>query len=279
MKNGRRNNNNPDAKRRTVTTNSVGQAIDNGGRIRGDERIEPSITGEIDSKRNDSESNVTGSSESTIATKRNTLPTGYYYNPDGELSRIPEGHYIKDGKLRKRRTSGSNGSNASDGDSHRNRSETGDEHTRILENASIWEKPRKVGRRSKKKELTESQQRLTVVALLATGCTAIFTSVKLLTKHEHWELEELEAKILSEALNDAFETLPSKAYEIIIAIIEKWVPWVNLVFVVSAILLPRIEESAKRFEKSHYVESGASYGRNEGTKDNPFTNETVNAVT
>lgn len=91
-----------------------------------------------------------------------------------------------------------------------------------------------------------------MVALLAVGCSAIFTSVALLTKHEHWHLEQQESQHLAAALNDAIATLPVKYYARITEIIEKWIPWINLAFVLSALILPRLDASTKRNEASHY---------------------------
>lgn len=88
-----------------------------------------------------------------------------------------------------------------------------------------------------------------MVAMLAAGSSAIFTSVALLTKHDHWMLREIEAEKLSEALNDALNTLPVKYYEQITGIIEKWIPWINLTFVLGTIVTTRIEDSIKLYEK------------------------------
>lgn len=70
-----------------------------------------------------------------------------------------------------------------------------------------------------------------------------------MTKHDHWSLEREESRVLSEALNDALNTLPVKYYEQITAIIEKWIPWINLTFVLGAIVTTRIEDSIKLYEK------------------------------
>jgi hypothetical protein len=110
-----------------------------------------------------------------------------------------------------------------------------------------------------------------MVTLLASGASAIFTSVALLTKHEHWKLHIEEGKILAEALNDAISTLPEKYYAQVVAIIEGWIPWINLCFVVGAIVIPRIEASAKQIETKHTKPSEPSNQRNEGSPDNPFS--------
>lgn len=88
-----------------------------------------------------------------------------------------------------------------------------------------------------------------MVAMLTAGSSAIFTSVAMLTKHDHWSLNREEARVLAEALNDAINTLPVKYYEQITAIIEKWIPWINLTFVLGAIITTRIEDSVKLYEK------------------------------
>jgi hypothetical protein len=109
-----------------------------------------------------------------------------------------------------------------------------------------------------------------MVAMLAAGSSALFTSVALLTKHDHWQLEAAESKALAEALNDAINTLPTKYYAAITKVIEQWIPWVNLAFCVGAIVVPRIEESTKRIEASHYRPREAGNARDGGTEANPF---------
>lgn len=113
-----------------------------------------------------------------------------------------------------------------------------------------------------------------MVTMLASGAAAIFTSVAMLTKHDHWKLHPEEAGTLAEALNEAISTLPEKYYAQIVAIIERWIPWINLTFVVSAIIIPRIEASAKRVEKSYTRVDNADDKRDAGTTDNPFSNYT-----
>jgi len=84
---------------------------------------------------------------------------------------------------------------------------------------------------------------------------------------------------LSEALNDALNTLPVKYYDQITSVIEKWVPWVNLAFVAGAIIVPRIEESTKRIEATRYqsVDSTTERGNGRATpakEAGPFDNFT-----
>jgi hypothetical protein len=267
MKNGRRNNDN-DSKRRTSGSSSTSrQSIADGSDIRPNDGNESSISREGESVGIKDRSIDDDNSKSSRGNANVTLADGFYFTPSGTVERIPDGHYIHtDGRLRKRRQSKRDGGNSADGNENRDRTETGEQQEYDSEIPI-----RSVGKKRQKK-VTEHQQRLTMVAMLSIATSAIFTSVALLTKHKHWELVSDEARILAESLNEAFATLPTKAYEQIIAIIEKWVPWVNLVFVVSAIIIPRIEESVKRVEETHYRENPVSNKRDDGTKDNPFAN-------
>ncbi|HEY7160218.1 MAG TPA: hypothetical protein VH815_03120 [Acidobacteriota bacterium] len=201
------------------------------------------------------------------------ITDGYYFTPNGTITRIPDGHYIDNsGRLRKRRQKRST-SNA-DGNTHRDRPETGEhEAESISENIFLGDKPLNVrpGKRGRKKSVKEETSKLTMVTLLASGASAIFTSVALLTKHEHWKLHIEEGKILAEALNDAISTLPEKYYAQVIGIIEGWIPWINLCFVVGAIVVPRIEASAKQIERKHSPKSEPSNERDERSADNPFS--------
>jgi hypothetical protein len=143
------------------------------------------------------------------------------------------------------------------------------------DNVFIGDKPLNIrgGKRTRKsKTVKEETSKLTMVTMLASGAAAIFTSVALLTKHEHWNLQHDEGQILAEALNDALETLPEKQYAQITGIVEKWIPWINLCFVVGAIIVPRFEASAKRIEKKYPEKSAGSNERNSPTADNPFSN-------
>jgi hypothetical protein len=109
--------------------------------------------------------------------------------------------------------------------------------------------------------------------MIATGCTAIFTSVALLTKHDHWSLEVIEARKLAEAINESISTLPVKYYETLTTVIEKWIPWINVIFVISAIVFPRIEESSKLIEESHYKPSDRSDKGNPAENNHHFSSE------
>lgn len=130
-------------------------------------------------------------------------------------------------------------------------------------------KPLKVRKTRKKKVVvSEESSKLTVVTLLTAASSAIFTSVSLLTKHDHWSLDKPEATALAEALNDALTTLPEKSYAFVLKILEQWVPWINLIFVVSAIIFPRIEESAKRAEEARYKPREGGDGGDAGAKAN-----------
>jgi hypothetical protein len=142
------------------------------------------------------------------------ITNGYYFTPNGTITRIPDGHYIDNsGRLRKRRQKRTT-SNA-DGNTHRDRPEASEYETEsVSENIFLGDKPLNVrpGKRGRKKSVKEETSKLTMVTLLASGASAIFTSVALLTKHEHWKLHIEEGKILAEALNDAISTLPEKYY-------------------------------------------------------------------
>jgi len=84
-----------------------------------------------------------------------------------------------------------------------------------------------------------------MVMVLGQASAAIFTCVAMLTNHDHWSLEREESEKLGKALNDALSTLPERAYEKVIAIAEKWHPWVHLIFVLGILVWTRIEESSK----------------------------------
>jgi len=114
-------------------------------------------------------------------------------------------------------------------------------------------------RTRRRKTVKEESKKLTMVTLLASGCGALFTSVALITKHDHWQLrtdcQPTEAKILAEAINDALDTLPTKYYDIVTSIVEKWIPWINVCFVLCALIYDRIEQSEKLIERTHYKTS------------------------
>jgi hypothetical protein len=198
------------------------------------------------------------------------ITDGYYFTPRGTIERIPDGHYISDsGKLRKRRVNRSDSSNA-DGNARTNRSDSGRNEEEFTSANILLDKPLNVRGGRKRKTVKQETSKLTMITLLSSGAAAIFTSISLLTKHDHWALQTDEAKIFAEALNDAINTLPEKYYAQVIAIIENWIPWINLTFVVGAIVVPRIEASAKRIEKRHTPESKPSDAGNARTEDNPF---------
>lgn len=206
------------------------------------------------------------------------ITDGYYFTPNGSIERIPSGHYIgSDGRLRKRRKQRSATGN-SDGNAHRNRSETGEHEAESFpENLFLGDKPLNVrGGKRKAKTVKAETSKLTMVTMLASGAAAIFTSISLLTKHEHWKLHPEEGNILAEALNEAISTLPEKYYAQVTGIIEKWIPWINLTFVVGAIIVPRIEASSKRIEKTYNEESkGSNAGTGQSSSDaNPFNSYT-----
>lgn len=215
-------------------------------------------------------------SDSTTQSRGNSaaLPNGFYFTPNGDIARIPDGHYINAGRLRKRRR-GSDRSNSAGRTADSGGAETSEQS--FVDSEVPLRDVKSTGRKQKK--VTEAQQRVTMVAMISVACTAMFSSITLLTKHDHWSLEQQEAKYLAEAVNEAIQTLPTKTYAAIIAIIERWIPWVNLVFVVSAIIIPRIEASAKRIEDSHYKENPRTNSGNAGAKaDTPYSYESIGNI-
>ena len=252
----------------------TGIANDNGGSVRPDDGNKSSIDGTNQSARTTGINEFNVVNRSLGRTESVTITDGFYFTPRGTVERIPDGHYIgSDGRLRKRRKQRRDSGNAN-GNTYRDRPEAGEHEEEFSsENAFRIDKPLNVrgGKRTRKtKTVKEETSKLTMVTMLASGAAAIFTSVALLTKHEHWNLQHEEGKILAEALNDALETLPEKHYAQIVGVIEKWIPWINLCFVVGAIIVPRFEASAKRIEKKYPKESTGSDKRDTATTDNPF---------
>lgn len=263
-------NNDSNEGRNTASTDSSGISIANGSNIRTNDGSEsPSIERNSGNKGaaipnvNDAFQRVTGNPGVEIT-------TGYYYTPRGTIERIPNGHYISDsGKLRKRRVKRSDSGNAN-GNENRDRAETGEYAEKSTSADFLLEKPLNVRGSRKRKSAKQETTKLTMVTMLATGAAAIFTSISLLTKHDHWNLQTEEGKILAEALNEAINTLPEKYYAQVTGIVEKWIPWINLCFVCGAIIVPRIEASAKRIEKRYNPKSEGSDKRDTATTDNPF---------
>lgn len=253
------------------SADSSRNAIINGSGIRANDASVPSesigIAGsEIKSSdvRINAERSVTGNASVEIT-------DGFYFTPRGTIERIPIGHYISDsGKLRKRRVKRSDSSNAN-GNENRNRTETGEYAEESTSKDFLLEKPLNVRGSRKRKTAKQETTKLTMVTMLASGAAAIFTSISLLTKHDHWNLQTDEGKILAEALNEAINTLPEKYYAQVTGIVEKWIPWINLCFVCGAIIVPRIEASAKRIEKRYSEPSKGSDKRDTATADNPFS--------
>lgn len=269
--NGGKNRNNRSATTR-ATTDTKRNATANGGRIRENDAEQSSVdsgsasgeSGAINTSVNDVGS-VSGNPQLTIT-------DGYYFTPRGTVERIPDGHYIgNDGRLRKRRQQRDT-SNAADGNAYRDRSETGETSESSTENF-LLDAPLNVrGKRGRKPKVKEETSKLILVTSLSTASVALFSSIELLTKHQHWALEQTEARILAEALNDALATLPPKNYDSIIGVIEKYVPWINLCFVVGAIVIPRIEASSKHFEGKYKEPNQVNNERDARTEDNPFSN-------
>jgi hypothetical protein len=246
------------------TTDVTGVPISDGGSIRSNDGKQQSVTSELGSGQSGQRANTFVTSELGGGHTRNEIASGYYFSPRGKLERIPEGYFVdaRDGRLRKRRKR--NSDNAIDGNENRNddNRKTSNSESEFSSQANFRdEKPLNIRGRKKRKVVKEETQKLTMITLLASGCSAIFTCIALLTKHDHWALQhspQNEAKILAEALNDAIDTLPAKQYDIITSIVEKWIPWINLCFVVSALVYDRIEQSRKLTEETHNVVSQRS---------------------
>lgn len=270
VKNGRHNNNNTKRRTAAAAATVTGNTNNDGDRVRSNDGNEsPSVsgdsTGQIGTDANGV--NVGGSLAGNPVT---TITDGWYFTPRGTVERIPDGHYIGvDGRLRKRRQ-GRTTDNAADGNTRGDRSETS-EQTEFVSEDFLLAKPLNV-RGKRKTKFKEEATKVTLVTMLATASVALFSSIELITKHEHWALEKAEAGILAEALNEALSTLPAKYYDSIIGVIEKYVPWINLIFVIGAIVIPRIEASSKRIEEKHYQPNKVDDKRDAGTEDNPFSN-------
>ena len=206
------------------------------------------------------------------------IEDGYYFTPSGNVERIPNGYFINSkGQLSKRRRQRNAGSDTFGGAESRfaNNGKTDTGETESFSEDFLLDKPLSVRGKARRKtsKVKEETQKLTMVTMIATGCTAIFSSISLLTGHKHWRLVVEEAQHLAEALNDAISTLPSKHYEFIIGIVEKWIPWINLAFVVGAIIIPRIEESAKQVERLRYKPRNTSDTRHTGESNNFVSDE------
>lgn len=272
MKNGRQNRNNRSATK-SARTDSSGKSVTNGGNVRTDDGSKSSIDERNSGNKSATIPNAINDERSATGNPDVTITDGFYFTPRGTVERIPDGHYIGiDGRLRKRRKQRSDTDNTADGNTYRNRSETGEE-TESSTTDFLLDAPLNVrGKRGRKPKVKEEASKLTLVTMLSTASVALFSSVELLTKHEHWALDKAEAQFLAEALNDALATLPPKYYDSIIGIIEKYVPWVNLCFVIGAIVIPRIEASGKRIEERNYQPRETGNGRDARTEDNPFSN-------
>jgi len=259
-----------DGRNAATATDNSGIAIGNGGSVRTDAREQRNVASGNSSSQSGTFANIRDDARGIAGNASVEITDGYYFTPRGTIERIPSGHYISDsGKLRKRRVKRSDTSNA-DGNARSDRSNASGNEEEFASANILLDKPLNVRGGRKRKTVKQETSKLTMITLLSSGAAAIFTSISLLTKHDHWALQTDEAKIFAEALNDAINTLPEKYYAQVIAIIENWIPWINLTFVVGAIIIPRIEASAKRIEKRHTPESGTSNERNARTEDNPF---------
>lgn len=245
-------------------------AIDSSNDDGTNDREQSSIVTENRELRIDATSDSSQPITDASANRQFKLADGHYFKPNGEIDRIPYGYYLRpDGRLARRRKRRDNDTQSTDGNNNSDRTETSAEE-RISEPSPI-----RVGKSkssAKIKKLTETQHRLTMLAMLAVALTALFSTLALFFG-KHWNLDTEESNIFADQLNQALMTLPQKSYETIIAIIEKWVPWINLTFTVYAILLPRIEETGKQIKsrsKGNYstVDNGIHGERKE---NNSFT--------
>lgn len=242
----------------TITSNS-GQSVADGGSVRTDDRNKQATDNRSTGGQSRTLANDVVTSELSGGHSRNEITSGYYYAPNGDIRQLGDGEYIdaRDGKLKRRRKrrSGNNAINGNeDRTNYEDREQAGNGESEFDSQVDL-RKPVKV-RGRKKRTVKEENKKLTMVTLLASGCSALFTSVALLTKHDHWQLRNdckpTEAAILAEAINDALDTLPAKYYDIVTSIVEKWIPWINLIFVVSALVYDRIEQSEKLIEATRY---------------------------
>lgn len=260
MKNARtKESRNRNARSRETAATVTGRAGTDGGSVRSNDGNEQTITRESNTARSAGVADEHAVTESSGGHTGNEIASGYYFTPRGDIEPIPDGCYVdkRDGRLKRRRNR-STGNNTDDGNEDRanneDREQASDGASEFSSQTDI-RKPLKVrGRR--KKNVKEENKKLTMVTLLASGASALFTSVALLTKHEHWQLRNdckpTEAAILAEAINDALDTLPVKYYDIVTSIVEKWIPWINLCFVLSALIYDRIEQSEKLIEATRY---------------------------
>ena len=263
-------NDNSNEGRNSTTVNSSGISIADGGNVWPNDGSQPSANARNFGSETAKSINGNNVADGVRGNQSVEITDGFYFTPRGTIERIPTGHYISDsGKLRKRRVKRSDTSNAN-GNENRDRTETGEYAEKSASADFILEKPLNVRGGRKRKTIKQETNKLTMVTMLASGAAAIFTSISLLTKHDHWNLQTDEGKILAEALNDAINTLPEKYYAQVTGIVEKWIPWINLCFVCGAIIIPRIEASAKRIEKRYNPESKGSDKRDTTTADNPF---------
>lgn len=261
-----------------AATDLSGKSINDGGSIRTDAREQRQVTNGIGDRQSGAQPSNDDVIRSIGRDSGVEISDGYYFTPNGNVERIPNGYFINSkGQLAKRRRQRNVGSNAvgrtESGFGNNGNADTGE--TEFVSEDILLDKPLSVRGKARRKtsKVKEETQKLTMVTMIATGCTAIFSSISLLTGHKHWRLVVEEAQHLAEALNDAISTLPSKHYEFIIGIVEKWIPWINLAFVVGAIIIPRIEESAKQVERLRYKPRNTSDTRHTGESNNFVSDE------
>lgn len=267
MKNGRQTNNDNRKKRGSTARAAIGQGAGHGGRIRANDDSLRDQHARAGGSEGGSISNAGLDTEPKRIDPISPLAGGQQRPNNGASGGIASGDGRRGrGRPRRERRNRSDGSDTADGNEDRNRTKASDAAELGTED-DFRERPLNVrggGRkRGRPKKLKEESAKMTMVTMLTVASSGLFTSIALLTKHEHWALTPPEAKALAEALNGALDTLPVKYYEQITAIIEKWIPWVHLAFVGGTIVLDRIEQSAKRVEESRYV---PREGRNQGTE-------------
>jgi hypothetical protein len=276
MENYGRRNHSEDGRDSATVTDSSGKPIANGGNVRSDDGSKPSTDGQAKSTGSTPIGNIGDTERSSSRDTPIEITEGFYFTPNGTIERIPSGYYIGgDGRLKKRRK---RNTGDADGNAHTDRPSSSEQETQFSSEDFLLDKPHNVrgGGRKRKSKVKEETAKLTMVTMIATGCTALFTSVALLTGHKHWSLETEECGFLAEALNDAIATLPASQYAFITGIIEKWIPWINLAFVAGAIIVPRLEESAKRAtaERAARTSRYTSTRPRDETRDGSYTGHT-----
>lgn len=130
------------------------------------------------------------------------------------------------------------------------------------------------GWKGKSKKATAAEEKIqqaAIIGLISVGLNAAYASVGVLTKDDHWSLNQAESAALAAQINSCLETLPGKIYAEVIAKIEQFLPWIGLAITASAITIPRIEQSRAKREAAKTAKRGAQApGRDE--REQPFAN-------